>query len=174
MWRLRIQRRCPRLVVAADGFQDSHVCPLHGGTDAEVAQVCARVVDRSSLKFAHRLSPHGHSIVHAASDHATLCLTFFLAPLLPMLRVSLYAPNFVSPSVSVCGVGGRTTISCWLEHGHPGCGRTKTSSTSTVDKVGRPASENRSSRSRIHSPRPESEKVHVEVRRVGQKAFSMV
>ena len=51
---------------------------------------------------------------------------------------------------------------------------TKTSSTSSVDKVGRRASENRDLKRRIHSPRPGSEKVHVEVRTGGSKAFSMV
>ena len=82
----------------------------HDGTDAEVAQVSARVVDSSSFEFTRRLSLHGHSTAHAAFDDATFA-SHFCRTSSPNF-VSLSAPNFVSPSAAASGVVGRTTNQC--------------------------------------------------------------
>ena len=89
-----------------------------------------------SLETTRRLSLYGHSIARAAFGDATFASHFTRTSSPTCL--SLSAPTLVSPSVLVAGVGGQNTNSCWLKHGRPGCGRTKTSSTSTLDKVGRP------------------------------------
>ena len=79
--------------------------------------------------------------------------------------------SFVLPSVST-GVGGQTTNSCRLKHGHPKLWRNKefeyeysgqvwTTSRQRID----PPEE------RTFSPRPEPETVHVEVRKGGALNF---
>ena len=115
--------------------------------------------DSSRCGFSRRLTD-GHFIAHGALDDATSASHFTRTSSTNFVSPSV--PSFVSPSVSVSGVGGQTTNSCWL---------TMTSSTSALDKVGRPASENRSSSGRIFSPRTESKTVHVEVQRSGSEIF---
>ena len=54
----------------------------------------------------------------------------------------------------------KSNNSCWLEHGHPGYGRTKTLSTSTGSRVGRSPAGNDCAPALSHSPRGTSEDLH--------------
>ena len=116
---------------------------------------------------------HGHPIAHRAIDNATFashftrtsspnCLSLSLLPnlFLPLSRLLVWV---VSPPLRV-----------GLEHGHPGCGRTKTPSASSLCKVGRRPW-------RIDPPRGGSvlrsrsqRQCMLRCGRVGQKAFSVV
>ena len=94
-------------------------------------------------------------------------------------RLRTSSPNFLPPSVPHF-LGFSQCVGFWFGSDHEFAlvetrsswrWGTKTSSTSTLDKVGRPPLENRSSSGRIHSPRSESEKVHVEVRKGGSRSL---
>ena len=122
---LSFQRRCPSVVDTTALFQGGRCRPLRDGSDAEVAQVSARVVDSSSLEFTRRLSPHGHSITHAAFDDATFASHFTHA----VHNVGFWCWWSDHEFVLV------ETRSSWLWG-------TKT----TPNKVGRPASDHWSSR----------------------------
>ena len=86
MRRLRTQRRCPSRVDATGPFQDGRFSPLRDGSDAGVAQ---------------------DSIAHAVFDNAKF-VSHFTRSSSPNLFYPA-VPNFVSPSVSVSGVG-------WSDH----------------------------------------------------------
>ena len=147
------QRRNPRRRRAAGSTMvEKGECTSPSGRGVRT-DVFVSMCDSSHTTSDHRTC--GRSLSQRVAQHS-VSDTAYRAAFVPCVRPVATAVSAARSQTSVW----RSNNSCWLEHGHPGCGGTKTSSTCTGSRVGRSPAGNDCAPALSHSPRGTSEDLH--------------
>ena len=161
---LSFQRRCPSLVDTAVFALFEMALMLRWGWSPRVWSIGSHWSSHIVL------SPHGHSIAHAAFDDATFASHFTCTS----------SPNFFNSLCSKCCFSQCVGFWCWSSDHEFVLVETWSSwlwgNKDVVLRTrlgGRPQRIGLPGR-RIHAPRPESEKVHVGVQKGGSKSLQSV
>ena len=138
------------------------ICLLNEGEAGEVTSPRG-LGERTARISRFRRSAHGcvTPSMHAPSSGSDCVLTHAQWCAQHSVSRAAFSAAFVPVAAAAASSRlGRSNNSCWLGHGHPGCGGTKTLSTSTGSRVWRSPAGNDCAPVLSHSPRGTSEDLH--------------